>query len=280
MRLIGGHVSAAGGVAKAIVRGEDIDASIIQIFTNSPRGWKAQRVSLGGAANVGELLAKSSKVQRVVSHASYLINLASPEEELFGKSKALLKESLSYCDEIGVPELILHVGSHRGKGFDTVINQVSDSICEAFEGLSSVRLLLENSAGAGDSVGRDFFELSSLISRTGLSEVKLGICVDTQHLFAKGYDYREAEGLDALVAEIIESGLEDRIKAIHLNDSKSPVGSKLDRHENFDEGMIGSEAIARLISHQIFANVDLILEVPGDGDGPRLSDVEKAKALV
>ncbi len=279
MRLIGGHVSAAGGIAKAVARGEEIDASIIQIFTNSPRGWKAQRVSLNGAGSVAEIIAKSSKVEKVVSHASYLINLASPEEELFGKSKALLRESLSYCDEIGVPELILHVGSHRGKGFESVITQVADAICEAFEGLNSVRLLLENSAGAGDSVGRDFYELSTLIDATNLSNERLGVCVDTQHLFAKGYDYREIQGIEELTGEILAVGLKDRIKAIHLNDSKSPLGSKLDRHENFDEGMIGSESIARLIVHELFSEVDLILEVPGDGDGPRRIDVEKARNL-
>ncbi len=279
MRLIGGHVSAAGGIAKAVARGEEIDASIIQIFTNSPRGWKAQRVSLNGAGSVAEIIAKSSKVEKVVSHASYLINLASPEEELFGKSKALLRESLSYCDEIGVPELILHVGSHRGRGFESVIAQVADAICEAFEGLNSVRLLLENSAGAGDSVGRDFYELSTLIDATNLSNERLGVCVDTQHLFAKGYDYREIQGIEELTGEILAVGLKDRIKAIHLNDSKSPLGSKLDRHENFDEGMIGSESIARLIVHELFSEVDLILEVPGDGDGPRRIDVEKVRNL-
>ncbi|MDA8196950.1 MAG: deoxyribonuclease IV [Actinomycetota bacterium] len=280
MRLIGGHVSAAGGIAKAIVRGEEIDASIIQIFTNSPRGWKAQRVSLNGASNVSELLAKSSRVEKVVSHASYLVNLASPDEELLGKSRALLRESLTYCDEIGVPELILHVGSHRGSGFETVVGQVSEAIYEALDGLSSVRLLLENSAGAGDSVGRDFYELSVLIGSTGLDPERLGVCVDTQHLFAKGYDYREAGGLEELVLEIKDAGLEDRIFAIHLNDSKSPLGSKLDRHENFDDGTIGSEAIGRFISHDLFSKVDLILEVPGDGDGPRSADVVKVRGLL
>lgn len=280
MRLIGGHVSAAGGIAKAIARGEGIDASIIQIFTNSPRGWKAQRVSLNEASGVAELLAKSTKVEKVVSHASYLINLASPEEELLAKSQNLLTESLTYCDEIGVPELILHVGSHRGTGFEAVIGQVTESICSSLEGLRNVRLLLENSAGAGDSVGRDFHELSTLIASTELGPDRLGICVDTQHLFAKGYDYRESSGLEDLVAEVRASGLGERIKAIHLNDSKSPLGSKLDRHENFDEGTIGSESIARLISHELFFDVDLILEVPGDGDGPRLTDVERVRALV
>ncbi|CAG4930455.1 deoxyribonuclease IV [Acidithrix sp. C25] len=278
-RLIGGHVSGAGGVAKAITRGEEIGAGVIQIFSNSPRGWKAQRISLNGFSDVAVAMAATSGVvSKIVSHASYLINLASPDPELYLKSKALLKETVNYCDEIGVESVVLHVGSHKGAGFDSALNQIVDAIDQALEGTKRVRLLLENSAGAGDSVGSSLSELALLVSTS--QSVRVGLCVDTQHLFASGCDYTVSQEMERFSSSLAEKFKKDVIGAVHLNDSKSTCGSNLDRHENLGDGHIGLVALGQFVNSEWFRNVDLILETPGAGDGPRRSDVDLVQSMV
>ncbi len=279
-RQIGAHVSVAGGIVKALTRGDEIGTEIIQIFSNSPRGWKAQRISLGGFENVGEAIrASGTGVSRVVSHASYLINLATPDRELFVKSAALLAETLVFSGSVGISSVILHVGSHRGTGFIEQLGQVRDAIAAALEASTEVDLLLENSAGAGDSVGSTIEELAQILDLLDADD-RLGICIDTQHLFAAGYDYRTPQGA-ASVADLIGSTLPPgAVKCIHLNDSKVSLGARVDRHENLGEGAIGIDALAGLLNHPVFISTDVVLETPGAGDGPRRSDVELARSFL
>nr|MDA8208956.1 deoxyribonuclease IV [Actinomycetota bacterium] len=214
-RLVGGHVSAAGGIRHAVERGDAIGASVIQIFSNSPRSWKAAPISQEGFAGFGDAMdATGSGVRRVVSHVSYLVNIASPDRELYERSLRVLRETLAFCGSIGVSAAVLHVGSHRGTGFGTRLGAISDAINSALAESRSVKLLLENSAGAGDSVGSSFAELATIIGKVDEAH-RMGLCLDTQHLFAAGCDYRdEPAAAAARIADELPTGI---VQAIHLN---------------------------------------------------------------
>ena len=277
-RLVGGHVSAAGGIRLALERGDLIGASVIQIFSNSPRSWKAMPVSLSGFSGFGEAMeASATGVGRIVSHVSYLVNVASPDQELYEKSLRVLSETLAFCGEIGVSAAVLHVGSHRGAGLAARFGAIRDAIDIALAGSHSVALLLENSAGAGDSVGSSFAELGAIIESVEQAE-RVGVCLDTQHLFAAGCDYRGSSG--AVASRIADELPPGSVRAIHLNDSKVEAGAHLDRHENLGAGRIGVDALAALVCEAPFVQADVILEVPGDGQGPRRQDVELARRMV
>ncbi len=279
-RLVGGHVSAAGGLGKAIARGDDIGAEIVQIFSNSPRGWKAQRISLAGFEGVADAIsAVATRVERVVSHASYLINLATPEADLYEKSSTLLAETMYFAGSIGISSVVLHVGSHRGAGFMAQLPQVRGAIQAALDVSEGVDLLIENSAGAGDSVGSSLEEIAAVLGGVD-SGGRLGMCLDTQHLFAAGFDYLSADGVKAFADEIYSVLPAGALRCIHLNDSKVRLGAHVDRHENLGEGEIGIDALAGLVNHPLLVSTDVVLETPGDGDGPRRIDVELARSFV
>ena len=278
-RLIGGHVSGAGGIKNALARGDEIGAEIIQIFTNSPRGWKAQPISLNGFDDISHAKRDlTTKVSKVVSHASYLINLASPEPELYAKSRALLAQTMTYASEIGVSSVVLHVGSHRGHGFNSQFNQIVEAIAQAIEIGPKTQLLLENSAGAGDSIGSTFNELGSVLQASALN-CRVGVCLDTQHLFASGVEFTNDGQVEAIATQIRDQLPKDALGLIHLNDSKVACGARVDRHENIGEGFIGNAPLARLLTHSSFQDIDIVLECPGDGDGPRAIDVTQARDL-
>ena len=277
-RLVGGHVSAAGGIKQAVERGDSIGASVIQIFSNSPRSWKAAPIALAGFAGFDDAIdATGSGVRRVVSHVSYLVNIASPDPELYERSVRVLRETLVFCGSIGVSAAVLHVGSHRGTGFSARLGAISDAINGALAESRSVKLLLENSAGAGDSVGSSFAELAAIIGTVD-EAYRMGVCLDTQHLFAAGCDYRDAPSTAAArIADELPAG---SVQAIHLNDSKVSSGSHLDRHENLGAGNIGVDALSAFIREEPLAGADVILETPGDGNGPRREDVDLARGMV
>ncbi len=221
--------------------------------------------------------ATATGVKRVVSHVSYLVNVASPDDEIYQKSLRVLCETLAFCGEIGVSAAVLHVGSHRGAGLSARLGAIRNAIDLALSGSRSVALLLENSAGAGDSVGSSFADLAAIIEAVQEPE-RVGVCLDTQHLFAAGCDYRGSSGAAArCLAGELPSGC---VRAIHLNDSKVQAGAHLDRHENLGAGQIGIDALAALICEAPLAQADVILETPGDGQGPRRQDVELALRMV
>ncbi len=277
-RLVGGHVSAAGGIVRALERGDSIGASVIQIFSNSPRNWKAARIALGGFEGFGDAIdATGSGVQRVVSHVSYLVNIASPDPELYERSVRVLRETLNFCGTIGVAGAVLHLGSHRGAGFDARLGAIRDAIDDALAASESVKLLLENSAGAGDTVGSSLSDLARIVGSVQQTH-RIGVCLDTQHLFAAGCDFPTATA--AAARRIADELPEGSVHAVHLNDSKVLSGSHLDRHENLGAGAIGVDALAALICEDPLAKADVILETPGDGDGPRREDVDLAKRMV
>jgi deoxyribonuclease IV len=286
--LIGAQLSTAGGFAPVPQRALDIGAEVVQIFNTNPRTWKT-RIPAPGEV---EALTQGLRAHglRLVFHATYLINLASPDEELRRRSSEALSLSLAIGAEAGAEAVVVHVGSHRGetaKAERRVVGSLQaavDLAQQAELGGALPALLLETGAGAGNTLGGRLEELQTLLyleEAVGLArELPLGICIDTAHLFAFGYPLDTVAGFEETMARLSELGLLDRIRLVHLNDSKTPLGVKRDVHENLGDGVIGYEALARVVRHPALASVPFVMEVPGlDGHGPDLANMSAAKAM-
>lgn len=277
---IGAHVNSSGGVWKAIGNGVEIGCEAIQFFAGSPRTWKPQLYKEQDWRKFRELRAESP-IRFVVIHTIYLINLASARDDFYDKSVTSLIGAIDAAEQLGADAIVTHIGSHQGAGFDEGLARVQAALRRALAESedSGVRVLLENTAGAGGTMGLDFEELGAIIDAAG-GHPRLGLCMDTAHIFEAGFDIRTPEGLDDAVARLAASCGLDRLEMIHLNDSKTPIGSNRDRHENIGEGEIGLEGFRSIVNHPAFADVPGILEVPGfDGNGPDLVNVELLKGL-
>jgi deoxyribonuclease-4 len=280
---IGAHVKAGKGLVPALQHGEEIGAEVVQIFTQSPRMWKPSQYGPDVLDGYRRAQAEHPSVTSTYCHATYLINLASPDPELAAKSRACLSANLSTAEGMGAEGLVLHIGSHRGSGFDTALPAVVDALIEALDSVersvAPCPILLENAAGAGDTVGRSFEELAEVIEAAG-GDDRLGVCLDTQHLWASGIPFATVETADQLVSLVSHTVGLGRLRCIHLNDSKVEFGANRDRHENIGDGTIGSDGLAALLGHPDLQGLPAILEVPGDGDGPRAEDVATAREVL
>jgi deoxyribonuclease IV len=283
---IGAHVRGGGKLVPSLEAGVDIGATSIQIFTQSPRMWKPSQYAPEVLAAFRDAQASHPSVKNTFCHATYLINLASPDKELYEKSVTCLISNLSVGRGMASSGVVLHVGSHMGAGFDTVITQIADAFQRALDsadsapdGVADCPILIENAAGTGGTVGRSLEEIEALIDACGGDE-RLGICIDTQHLWASGVDYSTIAGTNALVKEIDDRIGIERLRCFHLNDSKIELGGNRDRHANIDEGTIGTKGLAPLVGHPKIRDLPLLLEVPGSGEGPRAEDVVKARKVV
>jgi len=279
---IGAHVRAGKGLVSALEHGEAIGADVVQIHTQSPRMWKPSQHSDEVLAAYRTAQAAHPSVTATFCHASYLINLASPDAQLAAKSRSALTANLATADAMGAAGLVLHLGSHRGAGLDAVLPAVAEVLVGSLDdvgvGPEGCPILLENTAGAGDTVGRTFEELARVVDAAA-GDQRLGVCLDTQHLWASGIPFSttgEAESLVRLVDRTV--GLA-RLRCIHLNDSKVAFGANRDRHENIGEGTIGVDGLAALVGHPALQAAAAVLEVPGAGDGPRAVDVDAARAV-
>jgi deoxyribonuclease IV len=284
--LIGAHVRGGGPPVNALERGRELDAEAIQVFTQSPRAWRPTRYTPEALTEFREAAASHSTVRATYCHATYLINLATDNDELLVRSIECLTNNLSVARGLGARGLVLHVGSHHGAGTEGVLGQIARALRTAHEsaepmanGAPACPILLENAAGSGGTVGRSVEELEQIFEASDAPEW-LGICIDTQHLWASGVDYSTIEGADAFIDEVrVRLGL-DRLACMHLNDSKVDLGANRDRHENLGAGTVGESALATLIGHPALASVSALLEVPGEGNGPRASDVADAKRIL
>jgi deoxyribonuclease-4 len=276
----GAHVKASGGVWTAVERGEALGVQAIQFFAGSPRTWKPQLYRSADAERFREARAASG-LRFAVIHTIYLINLATVNEEFYEKSVVALVGAVTAAEQLGVEAIVTHIGSHQGAGFEAGLARVREALLRALEevGDSRVRLLLENTAGAGGTMGVTFAELAAMIAATGGDE-RLGVCLDTAHLLASGHELRSAEGLEATVTSFAETVGLERLVMVHLNDSKTPLGSNRDRHENIGEGEIGRKAMRLIVNHRAFADIPGILEVPGyDGQGPDRANLDTLREL-
>ncbi len=283
--LFGAHVSAAGGLLPALERAVAVDASVVQVHTQSPRVWRPSSYSAELLAEFASRLAACPELDSVVCHASYLVNLAAPDPELASRSLETLVKNLEIATGMGAFGVVLHPGSHRGEGLASVLGQLGRYLCQALDtaserlGRASCPILLENTAGAGGTIGRSLQEIVQVLDAAS-GDPRLGVCLDTQHLYASGVAYESLDEAAAVVSSLSdEIGLE-RLALLHLNDSKVPLGSNRDRHENLGEGRIGARALGSLLGHPRLQHVPAVLEVPGSArKGPGREDLAAARAI-
>jgi deoxyribonuclease IV len=265
--LIGAHVSPAGGPAKAIERGVERACASIQIFNQSPRMWRPSSYSDAQLDAYREAL-EGSGVESVLIHAVYLLNPASDDPEIRAKTLASLTTSLRVGDALGAAGVVLHPGSALKGEVGPAIVRAGEVIAEALAESDRCELHLEDTAGAGGTLGRTFGELAELLKASGGGK-RLGVCLDSCHLLASGYDVRTIEGVDAVVEEFDrEVGL-GLLRSLHLNDSQQPLGSNRDRHAAVARGELGEEGCAAFLSAPAFDGLPCILETPGDDQKER-----------
>ena len=274
--LYGAHCS--GGIKKALDRAGELDVDALQLFVQSPRAWRFpdhdpadveafrdRRVELG--------------ISAVLVHALYLVNLASPNDELYEKSVATMSSTLDAACAIGADAVIFHVGSHLGAGLEAGLGRAAPAM-EQILGHSSETtwLLMENSAGAGGTIGRSLDELEALFDACGRHE-RLGVCLDSCHLWVSGDDVTDRTALDVLLAGLDSRVGLDRLRALHVNDAQAPLGSNRDRHANLLEGEIG-EGLSTFLAHPAFQELPAVMEVPGpDNHGPDQGEMRKLREL-
>ena len=260
--LIGAHVSPAGGLPKAIERGVERGCRAIQIFNQSPRMWKPTVYRDEDVAAFREAMA-SSPIDAVLIHAVYLLNCASDDPDIRAKSLLSLIQSLRAGAAIGARGVVLHPGSAKTGDARSAIARAGETIREAMAATEGCPLHLEDTAGAGGTLGRSIDELAALLEAAGAGE-RLGLCLDSCHMFASGYDIRTNAGMDAAMQEIsVKIGL-DRVGCLHLNDSQTPLGSNRDRHANIGQGELGEEGCAAFLSAPALARLPCVLETPGE----------------
>jgi deoxyribonuclease-4 len=276
--LIGAHVSPAGGPAKAIERGVAKGARAIQIFNQNPRAWKPTVYS-DEAFEAYEQARAASGVDAVLIHAVYLLNAASEDPDIRAKTLLSLTSSLQVGDRLGAHAVVLHPGSAKTGDVGEAIARAGEVIAEALADSEHCPLHLENTAGAGGTLGRSFAELAALLEAAGGHD-RLGICLDSCHLYASGYDIRTAEGLSETLDDCDrEVGLA-RLGSLHLNDSQVGLGSNRDRHANVGEGELGEDGCAAFLSEPRFENLPVVLETQGpDKDGPSSAELELCARL-
>ena len=260
--LLGAHMSIAGGLALALERGRAVGCSAVQIFLKNQRQWTARPYA---DSEIREFRAawKATGIRVVFAHANYLINLATPVEAEWRRAVDVFHDELERAEALGLPFVVIHPGSHRATGLDGGVRRVAralDVLHERTRG-HRVRIVLENTAGGGSSIGRTFEELAAIVAAVGEPD-RVGVCLDTCHLFAAGYDIRTADGYrSAMTACRRLLGLR-RVRAFHLNDSRAPLGAGLDRHEKIGRGHLGIEPFRRLMNDRRFARVPMALETP------------------
>lgn len=259
--LIGAHVSPAGGLANAVARGVERECRAIQIFNQSPRMWRPTAYGEEDFAAFRAAM-EASPIDAVLIHAVYLLNPASDDAEIAEKSLASLVQSLRIGDAIGAAGVVLHPGSAKAGDVGAAIARAGTLIREALARTERCPLHFEDTAGAGGTLGRSFEELAALMDAAGGDE-RIGMCLDSCHLLASGYDIRTAEGLADVVDEFDRAVGLERLGSLHVNDSKQPLGSNRDRHAGLGEGQLGSAGCAVFLSEPRFDELPCVLETPG-----------------
>lgn len=276
--LVGFHLSIGKGFVGAVDSAEELGITALQIFTHNAAAWRMKPIPTDAVVAFKHRLASSS-VRYVVVHTGYLLNLASPDDALFSRSVTALQEEIARAGRLGIAHVVTHLGAHKGAGRNKGIARIIDGLDQvvrsaAFTCYPDVHLLLENTAGAGTTMGTTFTELGKIISSLSAPS-RIGVCLDTCHAFAAGYELRTVAGLEATLAEFDRViGLE-RLELIHLNDSAYPLGSHRDRHAHIGRGEIGDAGIAGIVNHPALHDLPFILETPkeiaGKGNADRIN---------
>lgn len=274
--LLGGHCS--GGIKKALENAHAFGMDAVQLFAQSPRTW---RFPEHDPADLKAFRARREElgIGAVSIHALYLINLASPKDDIYEKSVATLRSTVDTACAIGAEAVVFHVGSHLGSGFEAGLERVVPALQLVLERCDDATwLCMENSAGTGGTIGRSLEELAALYEALD-HHPRLGVCLDSCHLYASGYDVTKPTELDRVVDEVDRAFGLDRLRVLHVNDSKTPLGSNRDRHDNIGDGLMG-EKLAVFLGHPKLQGLPALLEVPGaDGHGPDAEQMKRLRTL-
>ena len=275
----GFHISISGGLSKVVERAKVKGCEAIQIFSRNPRGWKCTPLNLDEVKKLREDLRKSA-ISPLFVHLPYLPNFASPQNDLYSRSIDSLCEDLKRAAVLGAPYLIIHVGKRLETPEKRALRSVSRAINQGFKRvMNGVALLLENTAGQGSEVGWSFEQIRKIIDGVE-DDQRVGVCLDTAHAFEAGYDISTREGLEKTLKEFEELiGLE-RLHLVHLNDSKTPLSSRVDRHWHIGEGFIGLEGFRNIVNHPKLAHLPGIMETPRKGDQEDLRNMKTIRSLV
>lgn len=262
--MYGSHLSISGGLHLALTGARDLHMDCVQVFTKNQRQWTAPPLT---DAQVSEWKAaqQSTGITQTVSHDSYLINLASPDAEARGKSTRLFRDELGRCEALGIPYLVTHPGSHMGTGEESGIARIAEALDQLHAELRGLRVVtcLEVTAGQGHSLGYRFEHIRAIRDAVREPE-RLAVCIDTAHMIEAGYDLTSAQGMRATLDELDSVVGLKLVRVIHVNDSKTPRGSRVDRHEHIGHGHVAMEAFGVLVNEPAFAGVQKILETPKD----------------
>ena len=274
---VGAHVSISGGIEKAVERQKDETGNCGQIFAGSPRTWSVSEYEDEDGEKFQEARDEEDQNPYVI-HSTYLVNLATPKEDLFEKSLDCLQSELDAASKLGVEFVVFHPGAHTGSGRENGIERIAEGIDE-LDIPETVTLLLENTAGKGTTLGKSMGELREMIDKAETESDKIGVCIDTCHAHAAGYDLVSEEGFQDFIQEIKEDIGLDKIKVLHLNDSKDERGSEKDNHEDIGYGNIGEEGFRNLINSEKLKDLPMILETPSDNRNSYKENIEKLREL-
>ncbi len=259
-QLLGAHMPTSGGLGNAVRKGKEIGCTAVQVFTSSPQQWKSKEITHPMIEDF-KAAQKETGIDCVVSHDSYLINLCAPDMDMREKSRNGLLSELNRCDQYGIRWTVSHMGAHMGQGEEEGLKAVAASVKVLLKDApKDVMLLMETTAGQGSSLNYKFEHLAFLLDSIGSDRV--GVCLDTCHIFVAGYDIRTPEAYEATFSEFEKVVGMKSLKAIHCNDSKKPLGSRVDRHEAIGKGEIGEEAFRLLVNDPRFFSIPILLETP------------------
>jgi deoxyribonuclease-4 len=276
--LIGAHVSTAGGLVEAHRRGVERGCTAIQVFNQSPRQWRPTRWKPDDVAEFLELM-KRGPIESITIHAVYLINPATKDRQMRSKSAASLIHALRMGDEIGADGVVLHPGSTVGEPLGEALPRAGEMLRHALAESDSCRVLLENTAGAGNTLGRSFEELRELVDLAG-GHRRIGLCLDSCHMLASGFDIRTADKLTDVIDRCVKVVGLRRLRCLHLNDSQTPLGSNRDRHAPPGDGELGPQGCAAFLSEPRFEKLPVLFEGPGvEGKAPARADIDRMKQL-
>jgi len=259
--LLGAHMSIAGGMYQAIVRGQEIDCTAIQVFTKSNRQWGSKPLIQEDIVRFKKTWEDSS-IKSIIAHSTYLINLGSPKPEILKKSLSSLEDELKRCKQLGIGYLVLHPGSCLSSSEKDCIQQIADALDKVLGKTDgTVKILLETTAGQGTGVGYTFEQIAAIFEHAKQKR-RLGVCLDTCHIFAAGYDFRTKKGYEQVINQFDKIIGLHRLKAIHVNDSMRDLGTRVDRHEDIGRGKIGLDGFKYLFNDERFFDIPKILETP------------------
>lgn len=279
MVRLGVHVSVAGGVEKAVSRAREKGCDALQIFSSNPRRWRSNPIPAKSAERFVALL-RQSGLYPAVDHMPYLPNLASPKDEVYVRSVQALVKELERCQTLGITYLVTHLGSHLGKGQESGLARIVGALQTAFsQSNSDTILLLENGSGTKNSMGSTFSDIANILESLPAERRRLGVCLDTCHLHAAGYDLQTSPSLQATLDQFQDCIGQEKLMLIHLNDCRGSLGSHMDRHEHIGLGKIGEEGFRAILGHPSLAKLPMILETPVDARRDDIGNLEVARLL-